>query len=88
MGVELGKVLAKNILAQLNGPEDVKGHDSSVCLVSSYKSTLLIYIPLIPDDWSYPLLPTAQEGVKCLSSTKAIILDCCLSCIDWIGCYF
>ncbi|KIM64884.1 hypothetical protein SCLCIDRAFT_599325 [Scleroderma citrinum Foug A] len=29
MGVELGKVLAKNILAQLNRPEDVKGHDSS-----------------------------------------------------------
>lgn len=31
MGVELGKVLAKNILAQLNTPEDVTGHDSSVC---------------------------------------------------------
>jgi glucose-6-phosphate isomerase len=30
MGVELGKVLAKNILAQLGKPEDVKGHDSSV----------------------------------------------------------
>lgn len=30
MGVELGKVLAKNILAQLEKPEDVKGHDSSV----------------------------------------------------------
>jgi glucose-6-phosphate isomerase len=30
MGVELGKVLAKAILAQLNKPEDVKGHDSSV----------------------------------------------------------
>ncbi|CCL99780.1 uncharacterized protein FIBRA_01802 [Fibroporia radiculosa] len=29
MGVELGKVLAKNILAQLNKPEDVIGHDSS-----------------------------------------------------------
>ncbi|EED83997.1 predicted protein [Postia placenta Mad-698-R] len=29
MGVELGKVLAKNILAQLNTPEDVSGHDSS-----------------------------------------------------------
>jgi len=29
MGVELGKVLAKNILAQLNSPADVKGHDSS-----------------------------------------------------------
>ena len=31
MGVELGKVLAKNILAQLEKPEDVNGHDSSVC---------------------------------------------------------
>jgi glucose-6-phosphate isomerase len=31
MGVELGKVLAKNILAQLDKPEDVNGHDSSVC---------------------------------------------------------
>lgn len=30
MGVELGKVLAKAILAQLNKPEDVAGHDSSV----------------------------------------------------------
>lgn len=30
MGVELGKVLAKNILAQLGAPADVKGHDSSV----------------------------------------------------------
>jgi hypothetical protein len=30
MGVELGKVLAKKILAQLDKPEDVVGHDSSV----------------------------------------------------------
>jgi glucose-6-phosphate isomerase len=30
MGVELGKVLAKNILAQLDTPVNVKGHDSSV----------------------------------------------------------
>ncbi|KAI4293649.1 Phosphoglucose isomerase [Schizophyllum commune Loenen D] len=29
MGVELGKVLAKNILKQLGKPEDVSGHDSS-----------------------------------------------------------
>jgi len=29
MGVELGKVLAKNILAQLDKPSDVIGHDSS-----------------------------------------------------------
>jgi glucose-6-phosphate isomerase len=30
MGVELGKVLAKKILAQLDKPENVTGHDSSV----------------------------------------------------------
>ena len=30
MGVELGKVLAKNILSQLGSESDVKGHDSSV----------------------------------------------------------
>ena len=30
MGVELGKVLAKAILAQLGAPGDVTGHDSSV----------------------------------------------------------
>lgn len=30
MGVELGKVLAKKILAQLDKSEDVRGHDSSV----------------------------------------------------------
>ena len=32
MGVELGKVLAKNILAQLDKPSDVIGHDSSVSI--------------------------------------------------------
>ena len=32
MGVELGKVLAKNILAQLDKPSDVTGHDSSVSI--------------------------------------------------------
>ena len=36
MGVELGKVLAKTILAQLETPEDVKGHDSSVRLFPPY----------------------------------------------------
>jgi len=35
MGVELGKVLAKNILKQLDKPEDVKGHDSSVGFMPS-----------------------------------------------------
>ena len=32
MGVELGKVLAKNILSQLDNPGDVKNHDSSVSI--------------------------------------------------------
>ena len=41
MGVELGKVLAKAILAQLNKPEDVTGHDSSVRIVSR--------LPLLPE---------------------------------------
>ncbi|KAF8271834.1 glucose-6-phosphate isomerase [Lactarius quietus] len=36
MGVELGKVLAKKILAQLNKPEDVKGHDSSTTGIIHY----------------------------------------------------
>ncbi|KAA1473584.1 Glc-6-P isomerase [Dentipellis sp. KUC8613] len=36
MGVELGKVLAKNILAQLGAPEDVKGHDSSTAGLIHY----------------------------------------------------
>ena len=64
MGVELGKVLAKNILAQLNEPGDVKGHDSSVSdlhlLDLGYilkRSTHHI------DDRSHPLLPEVQEGI-------------------------
>ena len=36
MGVELGKVLAKNILKQLDKPEDVTGHDSSVRTLNSH----------------------------------------------------
>ena len=36
MGVELGKVLAKNILSQLGSESDVKGHDSSVSRASAY----------------------------------------------------
>jgi Phosphoglucose isomerase len=43
MGVELGKVLAKNILAQLDKPADVKGHDSSV----RYLIVLIIILLLI-----------------------------------------
>ncbi|KAH9453521.1 hypothetical protein MJO29_012946 [Puccinia striiformis f. sp. tritici] len=42
MGVELGKVLAKNILAQLGDPSDVKGHDSSTeGLIKFYQSNRL-----------------------------------------------
>ncbi|VDB92584.1 unnamed protein product [Peniophora sp. CBMAI 1063] len=36
MGVELGKVLAKAILAQLDKPDDVKGHDSSTTGIIHY----------------------------------------------------
>jgi glucose-6-phosphate isomerase len=36
MGVELGKVLAKNILAQLGSPSDVKNHDSSVRIFEAH----------------------------------------------------
>ena len=42
MGVELGKVLAKNILAQLDKPEDVSGHDSSVCTLQNAWQLVLI----------------------------------------------
>ncbi|RXW20321.1 hypothetical protein EST38_g5541 [Candolleomyces aberdarensis] len=38
MGVELGKVLAKKILAQLEKPDDVQGHDSSVRIDHSLTS--------------------------------------------------
>jgi len=43
MGVELGKVLAKRILAQLENAGDVKGHDSSVCILESSLSLSLIF---------------------------------------------
>ena len=39
MGVELGKVLAKNILAQLGDASKVTGHDSSTTgLIKHYQS--------------------------------------------------
>lgn len=39
MGVELGKVLAKNILAQLDDPKKVVNHDSSTTgLIHHYQS--------------------------------------------------
>ena len=45
MGVELGKVLAKAILAQLNKPEDVTGHDSSVSISAFRLHPLLVTDP-------------------------------------------
>jgi len=39
MGVELGKVLAKKILAQLGKPDDVQGHDSSTTGLIHYYQT-------------------------------------------------
>jgi glucose-6-phosphate isomerase len=43
MGVELGKVLAKAILAQLGQPSDVKGHDSSVSHIYPRKNKRLTF---------------------------------------------
>ena len=69
MGVELGKVLAKAILAQLNKPEDVTGHDGSVRVPVLRLCHFLDLKHLATDDWSHPLLPEVQEGVdKCTIS--------------------
>jgi len=62
MGVELGKVLAKNILAQLNKPEDVVGHDSSVsgaCFTNFRDELTNTWI----DDRLDPLLPEAPRDL-------------------------
>lgn len=48
MGVELGKVLAKAILAQLDKPDDVKGHDSSVRTFHSSEVLILIMLRRLP----------------------------------------
>ena len=48
MGVELGKVLAKAILAQLEKPEDVKGHDSSTTgLIHYYQKYRKVILPAL-----------------------------------------
>ena len=64
MGVELGKVLAKAILAQLETPNDVKGHDSSV----STRSSLICGDKLTffggVDHGFDSLLPETQERVN------------------------
>ena len=66
MGVELGKVLAKAILAQLDKPEDVTGHDGSVRIPVFHHYSFRVLKHLATDDRSHPLLPEVQEGVnKC-----------------------
>ena len=62
MGVELGKVLAKNILAQLNKPGDVVGHDSSVSGASfaGFRNRLT---NIWTDDRTDPLLPEAPRDI-------------------------
>ena len=72
MGVELGKVLAKNILAQLDKPEDVKGHDSSVSTHAFFPATLLISLTLI-DYRRHPLLPEVPKGIKGFSFEHAVV---------------
>jgi Phosphoglucose isomerase len=64
MGVELGKVLAKNILSQLDKPEDVKGHDSSV---SDIKKYLDQNANENVDCWFDSLLSKVQKGVNLTS---------------------
>lgn len=72
MGVELGKVLAKNILAQLDKPDDVKNHDSSVCVLDFDLpfDWGLISAPCDTDHRSHPLLPEVQEGVRRVGSIR------------------
>ena len=64
MGVELGKVLAKAILAQLDKPEDVTGHDSSVRTLALRFCLFSILKVLATDNRSHSLLPEIQEGVN------------------------
>jgi hypothetical protein len=56
MGVELGKVLAKKILAQLGAPSDVTGHDSSV----STAGWTIHHLTATIDHWIDSLLPEAS----------------------------
>jgi glucose-6-phosphate isomerase len=55
MGVELGKILAKMIFAKLEHPEEVKGHDSSVSLVSVPPRTPTMLTCSASDNWVNPL---------------------------------
>ena len=65
MGVELGKVLAKKILPQLDNPEKVEGHDSSVRLLFSFFCLIDCRIKLAcADDWVDSLVSKVQAGVN------------------------
>ena len=66
MGVELGKVLAKNILKQLDKPEDVTGHDSSVRTLILHVIWFLVadLLPSFLDYRPHPLLPEVAQGVS------------------------
>ena len=66
MGVELGKVLAKNILSQLEKPSDVTGHDSSVSITRNVdQAGAHTYVT---DHWPHSLLPETQERVNALKA--------------------
>jgi hypothetical protein len=64
MGVELGKVLAKNILSQLNQPSDVTGHDSSVRVYFRCASEFSLTKSNTADYWSYSLLPKVPKRMN------------------------
>ncbi len=65
MGVELGKVLAKNILKQLDKPENVIGHDSSVRSKSTVRPPLPPTLTSLPtDDRPHSLVPEASQGIE------------------------
>ncbi|ETW77020.1 hypothetical protein HETIRDRAFT_446210 [Heterobasidion irregulare TC 32-1] len=66
MGIELGKVLAKIILAQPEKPADVKGHDSSSSLSAVSRQLSCA------DDWPYSLLQKHRKEYEagCNDSTE------------------
>lgn len=64
MGVELGKVLAKNILAQLDKPADVSGHDSSVSLF------LYLILSLLVDGWLVLLFSRLRDLFITINGTE------------------
>lgn len=85
MGVELGKVLAKNILAQLGTPADVKGHDSSVrqpslssCAHQADASSDHGLDPLLPEDARRVNDSALVYDVSEVKETKfLVVLDFC-----------